>query len=82
MDISLRYAPFNFERDPTEPTWVLGVRYTLPVGAIKTGENTGVGEGIHAIDLSTTISRRSLSLAGTLLFVSRNLPFPEGGFVV
>ena len=60
ISFALRYAPLNFQRDETSPTWVLALRYTAPLGEVKTASNTAVGEGLHALDLSSTISRRAL----------------------
>ena len=60
MKLGLKYAPYNYARDPTEPTWVLGIEYTAPTGQTKKADNTGVGRGVHALMLYTTISRRAL----------------------
>lgn len=59
MRIGLKYSPLNFQRDETEPTWVLGVHYTAPTGKLKTATSDGVGEGTHTLELFTTISRRA-----------------------
>ena len=79
IDLKLRYAPFNYERDETEPTWVLAVRYTLPTGKIRKGDNVAVGQGVHALDLSTTISRRTFSWLEPYFSFHGTFRFPEAG---
>ena len=61
MKFQIRYSPFNYQREVTEPTWVIAIGYTAPTGKLKRANNIGVGEGLHQLDLSTTISRRAAS---------------------
>ncbi len=86
LSVGLKYAPLNYDRDPTQPTWIIGATYTAPTGSIRKGGNTGVGYGIHALDLYTAISRRALSwlepyfsFHGTLRFPSANGLFVDRG---
>ena len=79
LELKLRYSPFNYERDQTEPTWLLAVSYTLPTGQIKKGDNTAVGMGVHALDLSTTISRRTFAWLEPYFSFHGTFRFPEAG---
>lgn len=62
MQLGLRWAPFNWYRDATEPSWVIGVDYTLPTGTPMTAQNDTVGYGLSELQLYTTISRRTLRM--------------------
>lgn len=86
MDISLKYAPYNYQRDHTEPTWVLGLTYTAPTGKVRKTTNTDVGQGIHALRIFTTISRRALpwiepyfDFHGVFRFPASDTLFKDGG---
>ena len=43
MRFQLRYSPFNYQREVTEPTWVIAVAYIAPTGEVKRANNKGVG---------------------------------------
>jgi len=65
MDIGLAWAPLNQERSPTQPTWVLRFKYTIPTGKvmnpIETASDTnpgGVGLGLHQFTWSTAFAHR------------------------
>lgn len=60
MTLGIRWAPYNYYRDPTDPTWVLGLESILPTGKVMAADNTAVGQGVYQIRLFTTISRRAL----------------------
>ena len=62
MRFGLRWAPFNYDRDHSQPTWVFGVEYTAPTGTAMTARNDSVGTGLHELSLYTTISRRALQI--------------------
>lgn len=79
LKLGFRYSPFNYERDITEPTWVLALAYTMPTGKIKKGDNTAVGHGVHSLDLSTTISRRTFLWLEPYFSFHGSFRFPEAG---
>ena len=86
MSIGLKYAPYNYQRDKTEPTWVLGLTYTAPTGKVRKADNTEVGQGIHALKIFTTISRRALpwiepyfDFHGVFRFPASDTLFVDGG---
>lgn len=62
MKLGIKWGPFNYYRDPSDPTWVMGVEYTAPTGTPMRADNDGVGYGIHEIKLHTMISRRALRI--------------------
>lgn len=92
MSLGFRWAPFNDYRDPTVATWVLGVSWTFPSGAMwnpleyTTDPNNpnilnggGVGTGTHRLSISFTWSKRLL-FADPYIQVQANLHFvPDGG---
>jgi hypothetical protein len=86
MRIGLRYSPLNYARDETEPTWVIGLTYTAPTGKVREGGSEGVGLGLHALELYTTISRRALdwfepyfNFHGTFRFPAASTLFDDLG---
>ncbi len=60
MTLGLKWSPYNFYRDDTEPTWVFGFDVILPTGTTMRADNTGVGMGLFQTQLYSTISRRTL----------------------
>ncbi len=58
----LKWSPFNYFRDASEPTWVIGIEYLAPTGSPMQASNTGVGYGLHELTLYSTISRRALKV--------------------
>lgn len=62
MRFGVRWAPFNYERDRSQPTWVFGVEYTAPTGTPMKANKNGVGQGLHEVSFYTTISRRALQI--------------------
>jgi hypothetical protein len=60
MTLGIKWSPFNYYRDATDPTWVMGIESILPTGKVMAASNTAVGQGVYQIRLFTTISRRAL----------------------
>lgn len=58
MALTLKWSPFNQERDDARSTWTVGFTWGLPTGKIMRPGNDGVGHGVHALTLSTALSRR------------------------
>lgn len=65
MSVGLAWAPLNQERSPTQPSWVLRFRYTIPTGKVMNPLETsnaanpgGVGMGLHQFTWSTAFSHR------------------------
>ncbi len=64
IDVGLAVAPMNQQRDPTKPTWKMGVELQLAVGkimkfdAMRTSEETGVSTGVHELKLWSSFDRR------------------------
>lgn len=56
--ISLSWAPFNDERDPTKATLLLGMQYQMPIAPVKTVDNDAVGEGVHELSWRLASSKR------------------------
>lgn len=54
----VRFTPLSTPRDPTRPTWALGVDVTFPLGQVRKADNTGVGEGLWRIQVSSGVSAR------------------------
>ncbi|MBT9558798.1 MAG: hypothetical protein IV100_22395 [Myxococcales bacterium] len=81
MVIGLDWAPIHESRSPGMPSWVIGFAYTAPTGTARKAGDTGAGGGVHAIALSTAISRRFgpadpwIKLGTTLRFPSASGPF-------
>lgn len=62
VKLGLRWSPFNYYRDASEPTWVFGFEYTAPTGTPMKADNDGVGYGLHEFKLFSNISRRALRI--------------------
>lgn len=62
MKLGLAWAPFNWYRDDTHPTWLVGIDYTLATGTPMKATNTDVGQGASELTFHTTISRRALKM--------------------
>ncbi len=62
LTLGLKWSPYNYYRDPSKPTWVFGIDWTLPSGTAMAADNSGVGLGLHQINLYSTISRRALKI--------------------
>lgn len=62
MTLGLKFSPFNYYRDSTEPTWVFGFDAVLPTGTIMKADNDAVGRGLFELHVYTTISRRALTM--------------------
>ncbi|MEO6952054.1 MAG: hypothetical protein ABI321_09590 [Polyangia bacterium] len=64
FDFGLRWAPLSQRRDPTKPTWVLGIEPHISIGSIRRfdptvpGANHGVADGVHRVVFNTAASRR------------------------
>ncbi|NMC69018.1 MAG: hypothetical protein GYA57_03000 [Myxococcales bacterium] len=62
--VGFSYAPFNQERDPTEPTWVLNLEGRFGIGPTLTpaesgdGNDGGMSKGVNEIRFGTALSRR------------------------
>ncbi|MSP91343.1 MAG: hypothetical protein EXR79_06015 [Myxococcales bacterium] len=62
LSFGLKWSPYNYYRDRTQPTWVFGVAMTVPTGTPMKASNTGPGYGTSVLNLHTTMSRRALSI--------------------
>lgn len=60
LKLGLRWAPLNYYRDSSDPTWVFSFEYTAPSGTAMRADNDAVGYGTHEFKFSTVISRRAL----------------------
>ncbi len=65
MSLGLAWAPLNQERSPSQPSWVLRFRYTIPTGKVMNPLETansanpgGVGMGLHQFTWSTAFAHR------------------------
>lgn len=65
VHFGLAYALFNQDRDPTKPTWVLGLDYEAPTAerlepAVPTSDESSgsVGDRVHKYTVYTAFSRR------------------------
>ncbi len=60
--VGFSWAPFNQERDPTEPTWVLNVEGRFGIGptlvAAESGGDGGMSKGVNEIRAGMALSRR------------------------
>ena len=59
--VGVRFTPYSWARDPTRPTWAIGLDLTMPLVFIKEAANDAVGEGLWKVVLSTAISSRAFS---------------------
>ncbi len=75
MTFGLKWAPYNYYRDATHPTWVFGVDLKVPTGQAMRVDNTGVGEGFYELALYSTISRRALTIFEPFFNLHTNLRF-------
>ena len=62
MSVGLSWSPYNYFRDPSKPTWTWALTWTLPTGTPMAADNSGVGLGLHQLEVKTTISRRALQM--------------------
>jgi hypothetical protein len=66
MRFGLAYAFFKQERDPTKPTWIVGLDYEAPtakqrdpsVDTTNSDERGNIGDRVHKYQLYTSFSRR------------------------
>ncbi|MCB9531625.1 MAG: hypothetical protein H6700_07655 [Myxococcales bacterium] len=58
LSVGIAWAPFNDERQTWGSSLRLGVDYVAPTGRPAKGDNTGVGRGVHELQLSLAASRR------------------------
>ncbi|MFP2904629.1 hypothetical protein ACLESD_06140 [Pyxidicoccus sp. 3LFB2] len=66
MHFGLAYAFFKQERDPTKPTWILGLDYEAPTAKQRDpsantrdpDERGNIGDRVHKYQLYTSFSRR------------------------
>ena len=86
MLFMLRYSPLSQDRDPQRATWTLELGYRAPTGEPMKFGNTGVGRGVHELELATGLSRRFafadpyLRLAAVLPFAASDSLFKDYGF--
>jgi hypothetical protein len=86
MSLSLRWSPFNQERDEARATWTLFFTWGLPTGKIMRPGNDGVGRGLHTLTLGTAMSRRFehvdpyFSMSGSLYVPSSSSMFKDYKF--
>ncbi len=62
MVVGLKWSPYNYYRETAHPTWVFSFMWTAPTGTPMEAGNDAVGEGLHHLELATTISRRTLGI--------------------
>lgn len=58
MELGIAWSPFNDQRNPYAATLTLGFDYTAPTGTPARRTNSGVGRGVHELQLSILASRR------------------------
>lgn len=61
VKLGLRWSPWNLERDPGYPTWILSIMATLPTADVKRAGNTAVGGGMTWVHFNTSIARRVMT---------------------
>ncbi len=74
MLFMVRYSPLSQDRDAQRATWTLEVGYRAPTGEPMRFGNTGVGRGVHELELATGLSRR-FAFADPYMRMSAILPF-------
>ena len=84
--VGVRFTPYSWARDPTRPTWAIGLDLTMPLVSIKQADNDAVGEGLWKVVLSTAISSRAFSwfepyfrVDGTFQMASKDSLFQQYG---
>lgn len=58
MALTLKWSPFNQERDAARATWTLAMTWGLPTGDVMKPGNSGVGRGVHTFTFESAMSRR------------------------
>lgn len=79
MIFGLKWAPYNYYRDSTHPTWVFGIDLKIPSGTAMRATNDGVGEGFYELGLYSTISRRALTIFEPFFNLHGNFRFGSSG---
>jgi hypothetical protein len=77
ITLGLRWAPYNFYRDNTAPTVVMGVESVLPSGTVATASNDAVGQGLTRLRTYFTFSRRALTYLEPFFELHASMPFPS-----
>ena len=86
MSLTLKWSPFNQERDDARATWTLAFTWGLPTGDVMKPGNSGVGHGVHTLTLETSMSRRFahaepyFSLSGSIYAPSGDSLFKDYKF--
>lgn len=86
MRFGLAYGIFNERRDPSKPTWIVGVDYEAPTADLhdptaltSLDERGGVGDRIHKYTFYTTFSKR-LGAVDPYFRVHYTLPYKGPGW--
>jgi len=78
MRFGFSWSPFNQERQPHLATLTLTFDYVAPTGEVQERNNTGVGRGVHEIQIAVDTSRR-FSIIEPYFGVRYILPLPSSG---
>lgn len=62
MAMTLKWSPFNQERDDARATWTVFFTWGMPTGEVMRPGNDAVGRGVHSLTLGSSFSRRSGAL--------------------
>ncbi len=76
ISLGLKVAPFHYDRDKLNPSWVLGIEYQAPTGTARVAGAEGVGRGLHELEIYTAISRRVVRWADPYVRLHGRLRFP------
>lgn len=86
MTFGLAYAFFNEKKDPSKPTWIVGVDYTAPTSErLEPTELTapddrgGIGDRLHRYKFYTSLSKR-LGIADPYFQIHYTLPYRGPGW--
>jgi hypothetical protein len=83
--VGFSWAPFNQERDPTEPNWVLNIEGRFGIGdllkAADSGGDGGISRGVSELRVGTALSRRFKYLEPySGLFATVGFPKYDAGY--
>ena len=73
--LGMAWAPFDDSRNPHAATLRLGLDYVAPTGKAARGNNTGVGRGLHELQVSIGASRRFASFVDPYFSFTFAQPF-------
>ncbi len=78
IEIGIAWSPFSEQRNPHASTLTLGFDYTAPSGTPARRTNSGVGRGVHEIQLSILASRRLATWFDPYFGFRAGLPIASG----